>query len=246
MCALEGPGSAFDGYSDSKVFKVNFTSLSKCNTIEFCQHRGTSDYHSLKAWLSLVLAFCKAATCADAPFVTELAQCKDPLNALFNKVLNEPNIARHYLTRMGIPTDLHLRQLETLPIFLYGSLMSSRLRSLILTGVAHNHHILPDTSPAILRRYRRGTVVDKDYPALVPCIDADDIEGLLFAPRNMDDRRKLNNFEGEQYKATTVHVESEGERIAATAYVWGSPATKAMSPIRGISKNLKVRGCQTG
>jgi len=220
MCAVAEAGSAFDGYSHSKLFKVNFTSLSKCNTIEFRQHGGTSDYESLTAWVSLVMAFCKAATRADAPFVTELAQCKAPLNALFNKVVNEPDITRHYLKRMGIPTDVHLQQLETLPIFLYGTLMSPHLRSLVLTGDAHNHHILPDTSPAILRRYRRGMVVDKDYPALVPCMDADHIEGLLFAPRNMDDRRKLNNFEGEQYKATTVHVESEGEKIAATAYVW--------------------------
>ena len=220
MCAVAEAGSAFDGYSHSKLFKVNFTSLSKCNTIEFRQHGGTSDYESLTAWVILVMAFCKAATRADAPFVTELAQCKAPLNALFNKVLQEPDITRHYLKRMGVLTDLPLQQFETLPIFLYGSLMSPHLRSLILTGDTHNYGILPDTSPATLHRYRRGTVLDKDYPALVPGTDVDCTEGLLFAPRNMDDRRKLNSFKGEQYKATTVHVESEGERIAATAYVW--------------------------
>jgi hypothetical protein len=220
MCAVEGVGIAFDGYSDSKLFKVNFTSLSKCKTIEFRQHGGTSDYDSLKAWMSLVLAFCKAATRADAPFVTELAQCKAPLNALFYKVLNEPDLTQHYLKRMGVVTDLPLQQFETLPIFLYGSLMSPHFRSSILTGDAHNYYILPDTSPATLRRYRRGTVFHKDYPALVFGTDADCTDGLLFAPRNMDDRRKLNDFEGEQYKATIVHVESEGERIAATAYVW--------------------------
>jgi hypothetical protein len=33
----------YDGYADSKLYKVNFTSLSKCGTIEFRQHIATTD-----------------------------------------------------------------------------------------------------------------------------------------------------------------------------------------------------------
>jgi gamma-glutamylcyclotransferase (GGCT)/AIG2-like uncharacterized protein YtfP len=108
---------------------------------------------------------------------------------------------------------------EMLPVFLYGTLMSCKLRSLILTGDQDDLNALP--RPAVLQGYRRRVVEGKDYPALLPGEKNDCVHGLLFVPRNSDDRRKLDNFEGEAYLATTVEVQCSDEIVEATAYVWG-------------------------
>lgn len=43
MCSIDRDGTTYDDYRDSKLFKVNFTFLMKCGTIEFWQYSGTTD-----------------------------------------------------------------------------------------------------------------------------------------------------------------------------------------------------------
>jgi len=69
---------------------------------------------------------------------------------------------------------------------------------LILTSERDDLNALPTPRPAILRGYRWRVVHGKDCPALLPGEEDDYVDGLLSLPRNMDDRRKLNNFEAEQ------------------------------------------------
>ena len=100
--------------------------------------------------------------------------------------------------------------------------MSASLLSLVLTGNQENLDvILPPQQKPTLAHYRRGTVIGKDYPALVPGASEDIVEGVLFYPRSMGDRRKLNNFEGEQYARITVEVVCDtGQKVEATEYMW--------------------------
>lgn len=52
-------------------------------------------------------------------------------------------------------------------------------------------------------------------------MEKDLVEGIIFYPRNMDDRRKVNNFEGERNAREIVNVVLEsGEEVKASTYVW--------------------------
>ena len=111
---------------------------------------------------------------------------------------------------------------QACPVFLYGTLMATPLLALILTGNRENKDvIIPLQQKATLKYYHRGSVSGKDYPAIVSGTERDLVEGVVFYPRNMDDRRKLNNFEGEQYTMETVNVVFEsGEQVEASTYIW--------------------------
>ena len=123
---------------------------------------------------------------------------------------------------MGVYQSDQTLDFQTRPVFLYGTLMAAPLLALLLTGNRENKDVIvPLRKNAILHHYRRGSVLGKDYPALVKGAEHDLVEGMIFYPRNMDDRRKLNNFEGEQYALEIVKVVSEsGERVEASTYVW--------------------------
>jgi len=224
LCDIGGDGTIFDGYSDSKLFKVNFTSLAKCGTIEFRQHGGTTDDSEIIMWINLLLRFCSSAITCESRAIIDLARSPRPLDTLFNRVLQNPQLTEYYKMRMGIhdPASGQYLDFETYPIFLYGTLMSASLLALVLTGDRQNLDVIhPHQQRATLPGYHRGGVLGKDYPALVPATIENTVEGILFYPRNMDDRRKLNNFEGEQYTRTTVEVVCDsGQNVEATTYVW--------------------------
>ncbi|KAJ2975408.1 hypothetical protein NQ176_g5539 [Zarea fungicola] len=56
---------AYDGYSDSRFFKVNFTSLLKHKTIEFRQHEGTSDSRQIVRWVRTLVKMVEFARTAE-------------------------------------------------------------------------------------------------------------------------------------------------------------------------------------
>ena len=101
--------------------------------------------------------------------------------------------------------------------------MATPLITLILTGNRKNEDvIIPLRKRAILKHYRRGNVLGKDYPVLVKG-ENDFVEGMIFYPGNMDDKRKLHNFEGEQHVIEFVKVVLEsGEQVEASTYIWSS------------------------
>ncbi|KAH9981952.1 hypothetical protein BJV74DRAFT_887197 [Russula compacta] len=61
---VDGSGSdqeLYDGYSDSKFYKVNFTSLTKHPTVEFRQHEGTVSATSGISWAEFIIRFVEYA-----------------------------------------------------------------------------------------------------------------------------------------------------------------------------------------
>jgi gamma-glutamylcyclotransferase (GGCT)/AIG2-like uncharacterized protein YtfP len=123
---------------------------------------------------------------------------------------------------MGIYHSDQTPDFQTRPLFLYGTLMAAPLLALLLTGNRENEDVIvPLWKKAILQQYCRGRVLGRDYPALVKGAEHDCVKGIIFYPRNMDDRRKLNNFEGEQYTREIVKAVFEsGEQVEAFTYVW--------------------------
>jgi hypothetical protein len=121
---------------------------------------------------------------------------------------------------LGLKEAASSEECKNLPLFLYGSLMSPKLLSLILFGDENQSNALPSRRQAILEGYRRGTVVGKDYCAVASGTNNDRVLGLLFFPRNMEDREKLNHFEGEQYSPAVVEVICSGQAVRALVYLW--------------------------
>lgn len=65
MCPIASTArNAYDGYGESKLFKVNFTSLTKCGTIEFRQMGSITDHAKIIHWIQFIIKFC--ATALDA------------------------------------------------------------------------------------------------------------------------------------------------------------------------------------
>ena len=225
MCNVGDEGSPFDGYADSKLFKVNFTPPSKCGTIE-SQHEGTMDYLEITTWIKLLLHFCAAAITQRSPTPFELANNGHILDTLFNIVFKGSEFLAYYLRRMGIDEEGHNEDLcllfQSQPLFLYGTLMAKPLLAWLLSGEAHNIDIVEhNIEKAVLHGFLRRKVVGKDYPAIIRGGESDEVTGILFTPRNIDDRRKLRNFEGDQYKLEKVAVISKsGVECEAFTYVW--------------------------
>ena len=186
MCSIDTDGTIFDGYGDSKLFKVNFTSLVKCRTIEFRQHGGTTDATEINMWINLLIRFCSVAVRSESPSPLELAESTHPLDTLFNDVLQRPAFIEYYLKRMGVYQSDQTAEFQTRPVFLYGTLMAAPLIALVLTGNQNNEDIIvPLRKKATLEHYRRRGVLGKDYPALVKGAENDLVEGMIFYPRNM-------------------------------------------------------------
>ncbi|KAG7445505.1 uncharacterized protein BT62DRAFT_920229 [Guyanagaster necrorhizus] len=80
----ESEASSYDGYQDSKFFKVwevNFTSLIKHDTIEFRQHEGTISGSSALRWAEFIVRFTFALTASDTEVMSDGDTLKD-LNSL--------------------------------------------------------------------------------------------------------------------------------------------------------------------
>src|SRR5579859_6198610 len=134
MCSIDTDGTTYDGYGDSKLFKVNFTSLVKCGTVEFRQHGGTTDIAEINMWINLLIRFCSVAVSQESPSPLLLAQNANPLDTLFNRILQHPMFIEYYLKRMGGCQSDQAPEFQDLPVFLYGTLMAAPLLALILTG----------------------------------------------------------------------------------------------------------------
>lgn len=123
---------------------------------------------------------------------------------------NENNIARSI-------TCLTLR-----PVFLYGTLMSSRVLAGLLTGDERNFKTVEGMrEKATLPCYSRHAVIDADYPAVVKGTAADFVNGFLFHPENLHHLQLLDSFESDSYSREEVKViDSRDEEVEAYTYVW--------------------------
>jgi len=107
------------------------------------------------------------------------------------------------------------------PLFIYGTLRARPLLAWALTGDAANTEPISALArPAKVQGYVRYTVRSRDYPAVIKK-DGHEVEGDLLTLETKSMRKKLDDFEGEIYTATSVDVVLEdGSVVEADMYVW--------------------------
>lgn len=120
--------------------------------------------------------------------------------------------------------NLHTQpQLTTLrPIFLYGTLMSSRLLAEVLTGDEKKTMTVERRRmPVTLQGYSRHAVVDANFPAIIKGKSTDKVEGFLYFHRSIYDEKRFNDFASDSYRREEVEVVDRNKKIIESyAYVW--------------------------
>jgi gamma-glutamylcyclotransferase (GGCT)/AIG2-like uncharacterized protein YtfP len=111
---------------------------------------------------------------------------------------------------------------QLLPLFIYGTLMSSTLLAGLLTGdERQTEKIEKRKKRATLQGYSRHRVLCADFPALIPGDPSDRVDGYLFYPESLEEMRLLHDFECDSYYREEVEVVgSEGQAILAYVYLW--------------------------
>jgi len=111
------------------------------------------------------------------------------------------------------------------PVFVYGTLQALPLLAWAITGETKIDTITGMIQRGTVRGYRRYSLHNRDYPAAIKD-DNSFIDGYLVSFQTASQRRKIDDFEGECYKAApvTVSVENDGEprgeSVEADLYVW--------------------------
>ena len=118
------------------------------------------------------------------------------------------------------------------PVFVYGSLMAPSFLAWVITGDPSRTDIVePLSMPARLHGpYFRSSVYRADYPALVSLSDCrvdvtpepGGVCGILLRHLTRSQRAKIDDFEGETYKVSSivVTIESSNEEVDADVYLW--------------------------
>ncbi|KAL7628564.1 hypothetical protein AAE478_000079 [Parahypoxylon ruwenzoriense] len=118
------------------------------------------------------------------------------------------------------------------PLFIYGTLCAMPLLAWALTRDASKTLAASTlTQPAKVYGYARFSLHNCDYPAVVKHNLDSSVDGYLLTLETTSQRRKLDDFEGEAYKATGVAVTlldsdglPRGEIVDADMYVWAGDA----------------------
>lgn len=110
-------------------------------------------------------------------------------------------------------------------VFVYGTLMAEELLSGLFSHSADRTHHPPSYTrkPAVLHGYRRVPVRYAAYPAIIPGMPSDQVDGYMISPISLDQWELLDEFEGDQYRREMVRVvlPESAEQVPAQAYVWG-------------------------
>lgn len=132
------------------------------------------------------------------------------------------------------PIDLNRddeSELEPHGIFVYGTLMAEEFLFWVLTGTFGNYNsIVSLRQHATLSHYRHVAVNHGDYPALISGDVSDKVEGFLINPSNKSQRKKMDDFEGENYSRQCVDVKlaQSGLTVRACVYVWQDSLDKLL------------------
>jgi hypothetical protein len=78
-------GTNYDGYSDSRFSKINFTSLMKHDTIEFRQHEGTTNPLKMIIWIRFILKAVNFATVAPYAVIMALGETIEDMYELIGR-----------------------------------------------------------------------------------------------------------------------------------------------------------------
>ena len=100
------------------------------------------------------------------------------------------------------------------PLFVYGTLRDPEIRN----GVVGRSLPARDLRPARARGWRTVYFPGEVYPALVPAGSASTAAGLIVFGLTVLERKRLDAFEGDQYRVGTLRVESAKGTLDALAY----------------------------
>jgi hypothetical protein len=78
-------GTNYDGYSDSRFSKINFTSLMKHDTIEFRQHEGTTNPQKMIIWIRFILKAVNFARVAPYAVIMALGETIEDMHELIGR-----------------------------------------------------------------------------------------------------------------------------------------------------------------
>lgn len=114
------------------------------------------------------------------------------------------------------------------PVFLYGSLMDSRVLSHVL---GEGPISLEDISqPAKILGYRRVSARGVPYPVLVP-EPGSATEGLLFFPEYKSDLDRIDFFERDEYVPVLETARSVGRSYTCWVYMPNPEAENPLEPL---------------
>lgn len=77
---------------------------------------------------------------------------------------------------------------------------------------------LPAHMPAVLDDYARYALIGRSYPGLCPA-RGQQVEGVLYLGLERSDWRRLDRYEGHEYRRIRVQVETGNRRRLAWVYV---------------------------
>ena len=122
------------------------------------------------------------------------------------------------VTNYGLPTypPFPRNVNEAQGIFVYGTLMAKSLLSCLLTGSS-----LSLRQPAIFKIYRRMPVKHGDYPAVIKGSTSDQVDGFLVIPASTSQWKKLDDFEGENYRRECVQVYLTQSNTTVACAIYG-------------------------
>ncbi|KAI1308551.1 AIG2-like protein [Xylaria venustula] len=132
-------------------------------------------------------------------------------------------------------SDWNLAPLKPRPLFIYGTLRALPLLSWALTGDASNISVVSKlVRPARVYGYARFALKNRDYPAVIKDeSQQSSVDGYLLTLETTSQRKKLDSFEGEEYKPESVLVtvfetserhQEEKEVVEANIYLWAGDA----------------------
>lgn len=104
---------------------------------------------------------------------------------------------------------------STTPMFFFGTLMDED----VLAAVLGRRAAAEAMEPARLAGWRRAVISGRTYPMLVPH-PTGAVDGLLVHGLGERDRRRLDHYEGPEYRIGTLIVRTQGGAdVAADSYL---------------------------
>ncbi len=118
------------------------------------------------------------------------------------------------VSERGDSGEFPLFAIMTEHIFTYGSLMFDSVWRRVVQGIY-------EKSGARVFGYRRRRIHGEVYPAAIPGMCADGVDGIVYLNVSEEDLRRLDEFEGLCYRRQVTECQlPEGNTVRASFYVF--------------------------